>query len=89
MRCVSAVVHAVVTWSREASDTRFQDRLKCDHWEMVVPELVFDPDAQPRGGTSFACNRGAAAPSKPGSSNRVSLVLWFNSMSEDEAHRKR
>ena len=45
MRCVSAVVHAVVTWSREASDTRFQDGLKCDYWEVVVPELVFEPDA--------------------------------------------
>ena len=44
MRCVSAVVHAVVTWSREASDTRFHDGLKCDRWEVVVPELVFEPD---------------------------------------------
>ena len=46
MRCVSAVVHAVVTWSREASDTRFQDGLKCDRWEVVVPELVFEPETR-------------------------------------------
>ena len=45
MRCISAVVHAVVAWSREASDTRFHDGLKCNHWEVVVPELVFEPDA--------------------------------------------
>ena len=46
MRCVSAAVHAVVTWSREASDTRFQDGLKCDRWEVVVPELVFEPETR-------------------------------------------
>ena len=45
MRCVSAAVHAVVTWSREASEPAFQDALKCDLWEVVVPELIFEPDA--------------------------------------------
>ena len=89
MRCVSAAAHAVVTWSREASEPAFQDALKCDRWEVVVPELVFEPDAQPCGGTSFACNCGAAARSRPCSSNRGSLVLWFNPMLEDEADRKR
>ena len=43
-RCVSAAVHAVVIWSRDASEPEFQDGLKCDHWEVVVPELVFEPD---------------------------------------------
>ena len=45
MRCVSAAVHAVVTWSRDASDPKFHGRLKCDRWEVVVPELIFEPDA--------------------------------------------
>ena len=45
MRCVSAAVHAVVTWSRDASEPEFRDWLKCDRWEVVVPELVFEPDA--------------------------------------------
>ena len=45
MRCVSAAVHAVVTWSRDASEPEFQSGLKCDHWEVVVPELIFEPDA--------------------------------------------
>ena len=45
MRCVSVAVHAVVTWSREASEPAFQDALKCDRWGVVVPELVFEPDA--------------------------------------------
>ena len=45
MRCVSAAVHAVVTWSREDSKPEFRDGLKCDRWEVVVPELIFEPDA--------------------------------------------
>ena len=47
MRCVSAAVHAVVAWSREASDTKYLDGLKCDRWEVVVPELVFEPEMRP------------------------------------------
>ena len=43
MQCVSSTVHAVVTWSREASEPEFRDGLKCDRWE-VVPELLFEPD---------------------------------------------
>ena len=45
MRCVSVSVHAVVTWSRDASEPEFQAGLKCDRWEVVVPELVFEPEA--------------------------------------------
>ena len=44
MRCRSAEVFAVVGWSREASDPKYHDTLKCDTWEAVVPELVFEPD---------------------------------------------
>ena len=43
MRCASAVVYAVVTRSRTMSDPRFADRLKCDTWEVIVPELVMEP----------------------------------------------
>ena len=43
MRCTSATVVAVVAWSREASDPRYWDDLKCDTWEVVIPELVFEP----------------------------------------------
>ena len=45
MRCTSATVVAVVAWSREASDPRYRDDLKCDTWEVVIPELVFEPHA--------------------------------------------
>ena len=42
-RCRSASVLAVVGWSREVSDPEFHDFIKCDNWEVVVPELVFEP----------------------------------------------
>ena len=43
-RCRSARVFAVVGWSRELSDPSYHDAMKCDTWEVVVPELVFEPD---------------------------------------------
>ena len=45
MRCISAVVHAVVIWTRDASEPEFRDGLKCERREVVVPELIFEPDA--------------------------------------------
>ncbi len=42
--CRSAEVFAVLGWSREASDPKYRDAMKCDIWEVVVPELVFEPD---------------------------------------------
>ncbi len=47
MRCVIATVLAVAKWSKEASETQFQDNLRCEEWEVVVPELVFEPDHGP------------------------------------------
>ena len=43
-RCRAATVRAVVTWSREDSEAQYREGLKCDTWEVVVPELVFAPD---------------------------------------------
>ena len=43
-RSRSANVFAVVGWSREASDLKYRDAMECDAWEVVVPELVFEPD---------------------------------------------
>ena len=42
-RCVGATVTAVVTWSRKHSDPQYASQLQCDEWEVVVPELVFEP----------------------------------------------
>ena len=44
MRCKFATVLAIVTWSREKSEPEYQDGLRCDEWEVVVPELVFEPE---------------------------------------------
>ena len=43
MQCRSASVLAVVGWSRESSEPQYRDTIKCDSWEVVVPELVFEP----------------------------------------------
>ena len=43
MRCRASTVLAVVGWSREASELQYRDTIKCDSWEVVVPELVFEP----------------------------------------------
>ena len=45
-RCRSAKVLAVVRWSREASNPEYHNSIKCDLWEVVVPELTFEPDNQ-------------------------------------------
>ena len=42
--CRSAEVLAIVGWSREASDPDYRESLRCDSWEVIVPELVFKPD---------------------------------------------
>ncbi|MCY3851026.1 MAG: RecQ family ATP-dependent DNA helicase [Acidimicrobiaceae bacterium] len=41
--CVHASVLAIATWSRGHSDPEYQDQLHCDRWEVVVPELIFEP----------------------------------------------
>lgn len=43
MRCNSATVFAIVAWSRDDSEPQYRDRIMCDKWEVVVPELVFEP----------------------------------------------
>ena len=43
MDCVNATVVAVVCRSREQSDPQYHKQLRCDRWEVVVPELVFEP----------------------------------------------
>ena len=44
MRCRSATVLAVIVRSRAASEPQYQDRILRDVWEVVVPELVFEPE---------------------------------------------
>ena len=42
-RCGSACVLAVIGRTREASEPEYRDYAQCDSWEVVVPELVFEP----------------------------------------------
>ena len=44
MKCTSAKVFAIATRSRNDSKPPYRDSIKCDEWEVVVPELVFEPD---------------------------------------------
>ena len=44
MRCEFAKVLAVVSWDRERSEPEYQKGIHYDSWEVVVPELVFQPD---------------------------------------------
>ena len=44
MQCVQASVSAIATWGRHQSDPKYASALKCDQWEVVIPDLVFEPD---------------------------------------------
>ena len=44
-RCSSAKVLAVVGWSRELSDPKYHPSIQRETWEVVMPELVFEPGA--------------------------------------------
>ena len=43
MRCAFATVLAIATWDCDNSEPEYQPGLHCDKWEVVVPELVFEP----------------------------------------------
>ena len=42
-RCrATATVQAIVHRNRESSEPQYLDGYRCDSWEVVVPELVFE-----------------------------------------------
>ena len=43
MELLSARVAAILVGRRDDTDPAFQDRVRCERWEFVVPELVFAP----------------------------------------------
>ena len=43
MRLHSAKVLAIAEWSREKSEPEYQANLRRDDWEVVIPELAFEP----------------------------------------------
>ena len=44
MRCVTASVRAIMVRQKEDSEPEYHDRVRCERWEVVVPELVFEPE---------------------------------------------
>ena len=44
VRFLSAKVIAIVTRTRELSEPQYKDSIKCDAWEVIVPEIVFGPE---------------------------------------------
>ena len=44
MRCTYATVMAIIIWDKENSGPAYQPNLRSEKWEVVVPELVFEPE---------------------------------------------
>jgi ATP-dependent DNA helicase RecQ len=44
MRCVEVRAAAVVARFRDESEAEYRDSFRCEQWEVVVPELVFDSE---------------------------------------------
>ena len=44
MRVKFATVLGVAVWGREHSEPEYRTRFQCERWEVVVPELVLEPD---------------------------------------------
>ena len=43
MVCTNATVAAIATWGKDRSDAEYLDRVLCEKWEVVLPELTFEP----------------------------------------------
>ncbi len=43
MSCIAARVAAAVVRKRDDAEPEYRDRPRCERWEVVVPELVFEP----------------------------------------------
>ncbi len=43
MVCTDATVAAIATWGKDRSDPEYLDRVHCEKWEVVLPELTFEP----------------------------------------------
>lgn len=67
MRWVAARVHAVIVRRRKDADPAFVDSLRCEEWEVILPELVFEPDS----GISRAGNNGASGMPRKSASGTI------------------
>ncbi len=41
--CAEARIAAIATWNKDRSDPQYRQHLHCDQWEVVIPELIFEP----------------------------------------------
>lgn len=53
MKCISASVASIATWSRELTEPQYRSGTRCEVWEVVVPDLVFVPSVQRPGVPRF------------------------------------
>ncbi len=44
MKCTAATVLAITTRTRQASPEKYHANIRCEDWEVVVPELIFEPN---------------------------------------------
>lgn len=44
MKCIAASVRAIIVRGREDSEPEYLDRVRCERWEVVVPELIYAPE---------------------------------------------
>ena len=44
MRVRSAEVYAILRRKREDSESKYLDKIKCEDWEVILPEIVYEPD---------------------------------------------
>ena len=43
LHCIHASVRAIIVWRQRDNDPDYHHLCKCEHWEVVLPELVFAP----------------------------------------------
>ena len=43
MCCRNAKVYAIVNWRRDRSNEKYHNSYRCDEWEVVIPEMTFEP----------------------------------------------
>lgn len=67
MRCVGAHVHAVMVRRKKDTDPAWQNSLRCEEWEVILPELVFEPDPA----VSQPGNNGTAGMSRKSGSGTI------------------
>ena len=44
MRCIKASVAAIIVREKEDSQPEYRDQVRCERWEVVVPDVVFAPE---------------------------------------------